>query len=163
MPENYEVIYTHPSGATATFIRQGGELDALAKGLDAEQFWVFKQVKSLLVRNDEGDLEEAHQLMASVGFAHSVRVIETPQPAPSTAALREAAFAGAAAYAPAPEAHAGPHMPSPSYWPLLTGAAITVALGGLLFADTTLIITAIGLVCFFICVIGWGLEPLEQH
>ena len=23
MPENYEVIYTHPSGATATFIRSG--------------------------------------------------------------------------------------------------------------------------------------------
>ena len=55
MPENYEVIYTHPSGATATFIRQDGELDALAKGLDAGQFWVFKNVKSLLVRNDAGD------------------------------------------------------------------------------------------------------------
>ena len=27
MPENYEVMYTHPSGATATFVRQDGELD----------------------------------------------------------------------------------------------------------------------------------------
>ena len=37
MAENYEVVYTHPSGATATFIRHEGELDALAKALDSEQ------------------------------------------------------------------------------------------------------------------------------
>ena len=47
MSENFEVVYTHPSGATATFIRHDGELDALAKALDAEQFWVFKTVKTL--------------------------------------------------------------------------------------------------------------------
>nr|MBF6590258.1 hypothetical protein [Ktedonobacterales bacterium] len=111
MPENYEVIYTHPSGATATFIRQGGELDALAKGLDAEQFWVFKNVKSLLVRNDEGDLAEAHRLMASVGFTPRVRELVAPQPAPSTAELREAAFASAGTYVP--EVQTGPHMPPP--------------------------------------------------
>ena len=73
MPENYEVIYTHPSGATATFIRQDGELDALAKGLDAGQFWVFKNVKSLLVRNDAGDLEESTRLMAGIGFTAGQR------------------------------------------------------------------------------------------
>ncbi|MBA3824898.1 MAG: hypothetical protein H0X24_13505 [Ktedonobacterales bacterium] len=55
MATNYTVIYTHPSGGTATFIYEDGELSSLAKGLDAEQFWVFKQVKSLLLRNDEGD------------------------------------------------------------------------------------------------------------
>ncbi|HEX8034937.1 MAG TPA: hypothetical protein VF510_13865, partial [Ktedonobacterales bacterium] len=61
MSENFEVVYTHPSGATATFIRHDGELDALAKALDAEQFWVFKNVKTLLVRNDEGDLAESNR------------------------------------------------------------------------------------------------------
>jgi hypothetical protein len=162
MAENYEVIYIHPSGATATFIRQGGELDALAKGLDAEQFWIFKQVKALLVRNDPGDLAEANRLMASVGFAPQVRVIEAPQPAPSTAALREAAFAGAPAYA-APEAHAGPHMPSPSYWPLFTGMSITLAFVGILFWNSTFVVTGLGLLCVLICLINWGLEPLEQH
>jgi hypothetical protein len=164
MADNYEVIYIHPSGATATFIRQGGELDALAKGLDAEQFWIFKQVKALLVRNDPGDLQESHRLMASVGFSPQVRVIETPQPAPSTAALREAAFARAPVYAPVEE-HAGPHMPSPSYWPLLTGIAITIAFSGLPLINTFPFITPIGLICVLFCVISWGLEPLEaqQH
>lgn len=158
MPENYQVIYSHPSGATATFIRQEGELDALAKGLNAEQFWVFKNVKSLLVRNDAGDLGEASRLMAGVGFVATVRVITTPQPAPSTADLRGAAFAGAAA--PAAEVHAGPHLPSPSYWPLFTAIAIMTTLSGFLLWDTTLLVTAIGLVLVFICVVGWGLEPL---
>jgi hypothetical protein len=161
MPENYEVIYTHPGGATATFIRQGGELDALAKGLDAEQFWVFKQVKALLVRNDAGDLEEASRLMASVGFTAHVRELVAPQPAPSTAALREQAFARTTVAAP--EAHVGPHLPSPSYWPLFAGIAILIALGGLLVMDTTLLVTGIGLVLVLICLIQWGLEPIEGH
>lgn len=162
MADYYEVIYIHPGGATATFIRQGEELDALAKGLDAEQFWVFKQVKSLLVRNDEGDLEEAHRLMASVGFVSRVRILAAPQPAPSTAALREAAFAGTAAYAPATEAHVGPHMPSPSYWPLFTGIAIAISMSGLALINAAPFIAPIGLICVFFCVVNWGLEPLEQ-
>ncbi len=164
MADNYEVIYTHPGGATATFIRQGGELDALAKGLDAEQFWIFKQVKSLLVRNDEGDLEEAHRLMASVGFSPHVRVLAAPQPAPSTAALREAAFAGTAAYVPV-EVHEGPHMPPPSYWPLLMGCSVAIAFIGLPLVNVAPFIAPIGLICVLICMIGWGLEPfeVEQH
>lgn len=157
MPENYEVIYMHPSGATATFIRQDGELDALAKGLDAEQFWVFKNVKALLVRNDAGDLEEATRLMARVGFVGHVREIIAPQLAADTAALREAAFAGVGNVVV--EQHVGPHLPSPSYWPLLLAISIAIALCGLLFLDTTLIVTAIGLVLVFMCIIGWGLEP----
>lgn len=72
MPANYTVIYTHPSGATATFIYQEGELSALAKGLDAEQFWTFKQVKSLLLRNDEDDLALASQMMADQGFTAQI-------------------------------------------------------------------------------------------
>ncbi len=72
MPANYTVIFTHPSGATATFIYEDGELSALAKGLDAEQFWLFKQVKALLLRNEEGDLELAEAVMAKAGFTAQV-------------------------------------------------------------------------------------------
>lgn len=72
MPQQYTVVFTHPRGGTATFIYQMGELSALAKGLDPEQFWVFKQVKSLLLRNDEGDLEHAKQMMARHGFESHV-------------------------------------------------------------------------------------------
>lgn len=154
MPENYEVMYTHPGGAIATFVRQGGELDALAKGLDAEQFWVFKQVKALLVRNDPGDLEDANRMMATVGFAAAVRVIAVPQPVPA-AAMR-------AAIAPMPvvvEQHVGPHLPSPSYWPLITAISATIAFSGLLFLNTTLLVCAVGLCLVFISLVGWGLEP----
>jgi hypothetical protein len=153
MAENYEVVYTHPSGATATFIRHDGELDALAKALDSEQFWVFKNVKSLLVRNEAGDLDEANRLMREIGFTPNVRVITRPEPVP--ALVREPAIEAATA-----EAHGGIHLPGPSYWPLLLGLSALVAFGGLLFWEVTLLITAIGLVGAFISMVGWGLEPL---
>src|SRR5262249_50332197 len=110
MLENYEVVYTHPSGATATFIRHDGELDALAKALDSEQFWVFKNVKALLVRNEADDLAEANRLMGAIGFTHAVREITRPVPT----AAREPAFAISQAAEGAPEgaseeAHAGVH------------------------------------------------------
>ena len=152
MPENYEVVYTHPGGATATFIRHDGELDALAKALDAEQFWVFKNVKALLVRNDPGDLEEATHLMRAIGFAEHVRVITTPVP---VAAVREPVVVAAQAV----EAHAGPHVSPPSYWPLRLAASATIALGGFLVFQTTIAIVALGLLLVFICIVGWGLEP----
>jgi len=151
MPENYEVLYTHPSGATATFVRQDGELDALAKGLDAGQFWVFKNVKALLVRNDEGDLHESNRLMAEIGFQAHVRVIRAPEPA----VAREAAFAGAGV---AVEEHGGIHMPGPSYWPLLLGISILIVFSGFVVLPVTMLVTAVGLVFAFICMIGWGLE-----
>lgn len=69
---SYTVIFTHPSGATATFIYENGEMSALAKGLDAEQFWVFKQVKSLLLRNEEDDLALAKAMMRQHGFEAQV-------------------------------------------------------------------------------------------
>lgn len=78
MPQQYTVVYSHPRGGTATFIYQGGELSALAKGLDPEQFWVFKQVKALLLRNDEGDLELATRMMAQHGF--QAQVMRAPLP-----------------------------------------------------------------------------------
>ncbi len=157
MPENYEVVYAHPGGATATFIRHEGELDALAKALDAEQFWVFKNVKSLLVRNEPGDLDEANRLMREIGFTPSVRVLTAPVPV----AAREPV-----AVAPVVEEHVGPHLPGPSYWPLALAASATVALGGFILWENvlptvgSLIIVAIGLVCVFISMVGWGLEPI---
>ncbi len=69
---NYTVVFSHPSGATATFIYENGELSALAKGLDAEQFWTFKQVKALLLRNEEDDLHLASDMMAKLGFTTEV-------------------------------------------------------------------------------------------
>ncbi len=153
MRENYEVIYTHPGGAVATFTRQDGELDALAKGLDAEQFWVFKNVKALLARNDEGDLDEATRLMSAIGFTSMVRDIVAPVPAAAPA--REPVTAPA----PAEAAH-GIHLPGPSYWPLFTALSIAIAFTGLLFWETTLVVTMIGLVLAFISGIAWGLEPI---
>jgi len=154
--ESYEVIYTHPGGAVVTFVRQGGELDALAKGLDSEQFWVFKNVKALLARTDEGDLEEAGRLMAGLGF--SSRTLELAEPsAVSSSASRE--VSAALANAPDPHAHAV-HLPGPSYWPILLGVSILIALSGLLFVETTLLITALGLVFAFLCGVGWGMEPI---
>lgn len=157
MPENYEVMYTHPGGATATFIRHDGELDALAKGLDAEQFWVFKNVKALLVRNEPEDLSEASRQMRQIGFVASVREIVAPVPA----AVAEPAYAVAAVGA---EEHAGPHLPGPSYWPILLAASVLLAFIGLIgwrtLFDTpvVLVITGIGMVCVFITMVGWGLE-----
>ena len=157
MRENYEVIYTHPGGAVATFTRQDGELDALAKGLDAEQFWVFKNVKSLLARNDAGDLEEATRLMSGIGFTGMVRDIVAPVPALAGAvAVAPAAAAAHGAEAGAPHIH----MPGPSYWPLALGISVGIAMSGFLFWETTLAITAIGLILAFISGIGWGLEPI---
>jgi hypothetical protein len=153
MRENYEVIYTHPGGAVATFTRQDGELDALAKGLDAEQFWVFKNVKSLLARNDAGDLEEATRLMSAIGFTAVVRDIVAPVPA-AAPALEPVAVPQMA------EAAHGIHLPGPSYWPLLLAISVGIAFSGLLFWQTTLAITAIGLVLAFISGIAWGLEPI---
>ncbi|MFI5271621.1 MAG: hypothetical protein ACHQ4H_01140 [Ktedonobacterales bacterium] len=154
MPENYEVVYSHPGGATATFVRHDGELDALAKALDAEQFWVFKNVKSLLVRNEPGDLGESNRLMAAIGFAAAVREIAAPR----AAAAREPAYATAPTVVET--AHAGPHLPGPSYWPLAVGFGVFVAFGGILFWTATLAITVIGMLIVFISMIGWGVEPV---
>jgi hypothetical protein len=160
MPEDFEAVYTHPGGATAIFTRRDGSLDAVARGLDSEQFWVFKNVKALLVRNDEGDLEEATRQMAAIGFTARVRRLEPVL-----------ARAGAARPAVAPEPyvvapaehveHHGPHTPSPSYWPLMTGVAVSIALCGLIVVQTAPYIAALGLLLTFASIIGWGVEPFE--
>lgn len=165
MPEDYEAVYTHPGGATAVFTRRDGSLDAVARGLDSEQFWVFKNVKSLLVRNDEEDLDEASRLMARIGFTAHVRVLEPV--AVTVGAAGAAAGAPAIAVAPAyplehAEEHAAhPHSPAPSYWPIMTGLAVAIAVGGLIFVNSLPFIAAIGAVLLFVSIVGWGLEPFE--
>jgi hypothetical protein len=157
MAENYEVVYSHPSGATATFIRHDGELDALAKSLDAEQFWVFKNVKALLVRNEPGDLEESNRLMAAIGFTPRIHEIAAPR----VVAGREPAAVAAPAVA-AVEVHAGPHLPGPSYWPLVLSFGAFVAFMGIFFWLTplTIVVTAIGMVIVFVSMISWGVETI---
>src|SRR5215469_1313042 len=146
MPENYEVIYTHPGGATATFVRHDGELDALARGLDAEQFWVFKNVKALLVRNEPDDLAEASRQMRQIGFVPSVREIKAPVPVAAAEPVHAAVAVGV-------EEHAGPHLPGPSYWPVLLAASATLAFIGLIMwqilvpTPVMLVITGIGMAC----------------
>jgi hypothetical protein len=152
MADNYEVIFTHPTGATATFVRQGGELDALAKGLDSEQFWVFKNVKALLARNDPGDLREAQRMMEGMGFTALVREITV---APDLAAMREEVFAGTADA----EHGAHGHTPQPSFWPVLVAASGAVALIGGMFWTETYVITIVGLAALFLTMLAWGLEP----
>lgn len=152
MLENYEVIYTHPGGAVATFTRRDGELDALAKGLDAEQFWVFKNVKALLARNEADDLDQATRLMTGIGF--SARVREIIAPTPAAAPTRAPAYP-----APAAEAHApGIHLPGPSYWPLALAISVGITFGGILFWTSTLLVTALGLILALFSGIAWGLE-----
>jgi hypothetical protein len=160
MPEDYEAVYTHPGGATAVFTRRDGSLDAVARGLDSEQFWVFKNVKALLVRNDEDDLDEANRLMARVGFTARVRALA---PVAVAAGVAAPAVAVAPAYPLEPaEAHAAhPHSPAPSYWPIMTGLAVAIAVGGLMYVNSLPFIAVIGALLLFVSVIGWGLEPFE--
>ncbi|HLY31560.1 MAG TPA: hypothetical protein VKQ36_11055 [Ktedonobacterales bacterium] len=153
--ENYEVVYTHPGGAVITFTRQDGELDSLAKGLDSEQFWVFKNVKALLARNDEGDLDEATRLMAGLGFTGRVRELSDLTSAQSSPA-REAAQA----LAETPETHGHIHLPGPSLWPVMLAGSVMITLVGLLFWETTLFVTVIGAAMTFACGVGWGLDAI---
>ena len=162
--EDYEVVYTHPSGATAIFTRQDGSLDAVARGLDSEQFWVFKNVKALLVRNEEDDLGEATRLMAGIGFTARVRKLELAAVGASVAAGAASAaiaapHAGAAEQAAEHDEHL--HGPAPSYWPLMTGASASLALCGFIVVNWAPYVPALGLILLFVCMIGWGLEPFE--
>ena len=50
------------------------------------------------------------------------------------------------------------HLPNPSYWPILLGAAIGITMIGLLIININMLIALIGLVLVFICIMGWALE-----
>jgi|SRR5579863_4107669 len=162
MSDNYEAVYTHPGGATAVFTRHDGALDAVAKGLDSEQFWVFKTVKTLLVRNDEEDLDEATRLMAGIGFSARVRELAlAPVRAPVAAGAAVATMPapGEAAHAEGHDDHL--HAPAPSYWPLFTGFGAAVGLCGFIVVNSFPYIAVLGLILTFIGMIGWGVEPFE--
>jgi hypothetical protein len=165
MPEDYEAVYSHPAGATAIFTRHDGSLDAVARGLDSEQFWVFKNVKALLVRNEEGDLTEANRLMASIGFTASVRRLELASVGARVAPVAAGgAFAvtTAPAYGEVEEEHGHqPHAPAPSYWPAITGFSVGLGLCGLILVNSFPFLAGIGVIMTFISMIGWGLEPFE--
>jgi hypothetical protein len=93
--------------------------------------------------------------MRQIGFTAAVRELVAPQAA--AVAVQEPVFAVEAA-----EAHAGPHLPGPSYWPILLAASATLALGswlaGSLFITIPLLL--IGLTLVLVTMVGWGLEPL---
>ncbi len=50
------------------------------------------------------------------------------------------------------------HLPNPSYWPILLGAAIGITMIGLLIININIFIALIGLILVFICIMGWALE-----
>ncbi len=50
------------------------------------------------------------------------------------------------------------HLPNPSYWPILLGAAIGITMIGLLIININILVALIGLVLVFICIMGWALE-----
>ena len=50
------------------------------------------------------------------------------------------------------------HMPNPSYWPILLGAAIAVTMIGLLVVSINVLIALIGIILVFIFIMGWALE-----
>ena len=56
------------------------------------------------------------------------------------------------------EAHAEPHMPKPSYWPLVAAAALPMVAYGLLLQW---VLIPVGIVTLLVGVYGWALEPVE--
>jgi hypothetical protein len=50
------------------------------------------------------------------------------------------------------------HLPNPSYWPILLGAAIFVTMVGLITVSINIIIALIGLILVLICILGWAFE-----
>jgi len=55
------------------------------------------------------------------------------------------------------------HMPNPSLWPLILGVSIAITIVGLLFIDTSPVMTIIGAILVLISILGLGLEdPFAQ-
>ena len=50
------------------------------------------------------------------------------------------------------------HLPNPSYWPILLGAAIAVTMIGLVAVSISPLIALIGLILVFVCILGWAFE-----
>ncbi len=64
------------------------------------------------------------------------------------------------------EAEPHVHLPNPSYWPVLLGLSIAVAIAGFLLISSAPWISIIALIFVLICILGWGLEdpmaPLKE-
>jgi hypothetical protein len=50
------------------------------------------------------------------------------------------------------------HMPNPSYWPLILGVFVAIAVVGLLFINFFPWILIVGIIGGLICLLGWALE-----
>lgn len=50
------------------------------------------------------------------------------------------------------------HLPNPSYWPILLCAAIAIVIGGLVVVSKTPLISLVGIILAFVCIMGWALE-----
>ncbi len=50
------------------------------------------------------------------------------------------------------------HLPNPSYWPILLGAAIAITMIGLVAVSINPLIALIGLILVFLCILGWAFE-----
>src|SRR5258708_12504778 len=50
------------------------------------------------------------------------------------------------------------HLPGGSYWPILLGVSILIAMAGFVVINTTPWVTIIGVVLAFICIMGWALQ-----
>jgi osmotically-inducible protein OsmY len=56
------------------------------------------------------------------------------------------------------------HLPGGSYWPILLGVSILIAMAGFVVINTTPWVTIIGVVLAFICIMGWALQnPMATH
>ncbi len=56
------------------------------------------------------------------------------------------------------------HMPNPSFWPLIAGLGILIAIIGFLFIDTTAWIAVIGVIWTLVGILGWAIEdPLAPR
>jgi BON domain-containing protein len=56
------------------------------------------------------------------------------------------------------EGHEHIHMPNPSLWPLIAGAAILVTMAGIIFIDVNPWVTIIGAPFILIGILGWAIE-----
>jgi len=59
------------------------------------------------------------------------------------------------------------HLPNPSYWPILLGLALAIAMGALLFVSSAPWISLLVIPFVLLCILGWALEdpmaPLKEQ
>jgi hypothetical protein len=50
------------------------------------------------------------------------------------------------------------HLPNPSYWPILLSLAVAITISSIIFISTVPLVTLLGLIFVFVCIMGWALE-----